>query len=115
MLPDAGTVSNLHQIVDLGAAPDPGLLHAGPVHAGIGLDFHVVFNDYRRGLKDLVPVAGVVLGEAEAIGPDDSAVLQHYAVAELAAFAYHGMGVGKEVVADSGAAIDDYVRQQHRI
>jgi hypothetical protein len=25
------------------------------------------------------------------------------------------MGVGKEVVADSGAAIDDYVRQQHCI
>src|SRR6476661_8179251 len=115
MLPDAGAVSDLHQIVDLGAAPDAGLLHAGPVHAGVGLDFDIVLNDYRLGLQDLVPVAGVILGEAETIGPDYSAVLQQHAVAEAAAFSHNGMGMGKKIVTDSGAAIDDYVRQQHRV
>src|SRR5690349_19341814 len=115
MLPDAGTVPNLHQVVDLGAAPDAGLLHARPVHARVGLDFDIVLNDYRLGLRNLVPVAGVILGEAKAIGPDDGAVLQQHAVAEAAALAYHRMGMGKEIVADSGTAIDDNVRQQHRV
>ena len=40
------------------------------------------------------------LGEAEAVGADDGAVLQDDVVAELAVLADDGVGVGEEVVAD---------------
>ena len=67
------------------------------------------------GLHDLVPVRGVVLGEAEAVGADDCAILQQHAVAQLAAFADDGVRVGKEVVANLDITIDHHVRQQHGV
>ena len=108
-------VTDLHQIVDLGAAPDASFLHAGAIDAGVGLDFDIIFNDDRLGLHDLVPVRGVIFGEAEAVGADDCAILQQHAVAQSAAFAHYGVCVGEEVVANLDVAIDHHVRQQHRI
>ncbi len=108
-------VADLHQIVDLRAAADVSFAHAGAVDAGVGLDLDVVFNHHRLGLRNLVPASSVVLGEAEAVGADDHAILQKHIISQAAALADDRMGVGKEVVTDLRPAIDDHMGQQHRI
>ena len=55
---------------------------------------------------------GVVVGEAEAVGADDGAVLQGDVVAEAAVFADDGVGVGEEVAADLCVGVDDCVGQK---
>ena len=99
-------VAHLHEIVDFGAAADAGFAHGGPVKAGVGLDFDVVFHYHRAGLDDLVVAAVVLASEAVAVAADYSAVLQHHAVAQLAVLAHHRVRVGGEVVADARAAVD---------
>ena len=59
-----------------------------------------------------MPVAGVVLGEAEAVGADYGSILQEDVVSQLAEFSDYGVGVGEEIVAYGCSAIDDHVRQQ---
>ena len=75
ILADAGTVADLHQIVDFHAACDVGFADAGAVDARIGLHFHVVFNHHRCGLRNLVPASFRRFRESEPVGPDDHAVL----------------------------------------
>ena len=88
---------------------------AGAVDAGVGLNFHIVFDDDRGRLRNLVPVSVMSFGEAEAVGADHDSVLQEHVVADAAVLAHHGVRVGKEIVADLYAAIDDDVRQQHGV
>src|ERR1700690_39689 len=108
-------MTDLHQIIDLGAAPDPGFLHARPVDTRVGLDFDVILDDHRLGLHDLVPVGRVIFREAEAIGSDDRAILQQDTVAQAAPFTHYRMRMGEEIVADARVAIDHHVRQQYGI
>src|SRR5258708_28307893 len=107
------SVADLNQVVDLYAAADAGFADAGAVDAGVGLNFHVVFDDDRGGLRDLVPVPVVSFGEAEDIGADNDSVVQQDVVADAAVLADYGVRVGEKIVADLYAAIDDCVRQQH--
>ena len=69
------SMANLNEVVDSCAATNPGFADAGAVDAGIGLNLNVIFKDRRPRLHDFVPVAGVVLGEAEAVGADNDTVL----------------------------------------
>ena len=114
MLADRGAVPHLHQVVDFDAAADARFANAGAVDAGVGLDFDVVLQHRRAGLRDLLPAVSVA-GEAKAVAADHRAVLQDDVVAQGAELAHHRMRVGEEVVADPGAAIDDDVRQQHSV
>ena len=102
---DDGAVADLDEVVDLRPGTDAGLADGGAVDAGVGLDFDVVVENGGAGLEDLVPGAAfmtraVLAGEAEAVRPDDGAVLQQDIIAEAAVFAYDGVGVGEEAVAD---------------
>ena len=101
---DRGAVADLDEVVDFGAGGvDAGFADGGAVDAGVGLDFDGVFEDGGAGLDDLGPAAGALLGEAEAVGTDDGAVLEDDVVAEVAAFADDGVGVGEEAVAGADA------------
>ena len=115
---DDAAVADVDHVVDLRAAPDAGLSDAGTIDAGVGLDLDVALERYVAGLNDFVPVRlmGVlVLGEAEAVGANDGAILQEHIVSELAEFADYGVGVGKEIVADLGVAVDDGVGQEDSV
>src|SRR3984957_1299641 len=109
---DGATMTDVHHIVDLGAAADAGFSYAGAIDTGVGLDLYIAFHDDVSGLNDFVPVGIVVFGEAESIGADDGSILQQDIVAELTELSNHGVGVGEEIIADSGSAIDDDVREQ---
>src|SRR5208283_877275 len=54
----------------------------------------------------------VVVGEAEAVGTDDCAVLQGDVVPEAATLADDSVGVGEEVAADPSVGIDHCVGQK---
>ncbi len=97
----ARSMAYLHQVIDLGAPRNPRNAHAGPVDTGVGLDLHLIGDLDRSGLCDLVPAPVLVLGETEAIGADDGAVLQDDMVAYPAAFADDGMRVREKVSADA--------------
>jgi hypothetical protein len=112
VLSDGAAVAYMDEVVDFCAASDAGFAYAGSVDAGIGLDFGFALDGYVSGLEDFVPVVRVVLGEAEAVGAYDRAVLQDDVVSETAEFADYGMRVGEEIVAYGGSAINDYVRQE---
>jgi len=105
------------EIVDLDAGVDVGFADGGAVDGGVGLDLDVVVEDGDAGLEDLVPCGavgggGVVVGEAEAVGPDDGTVLQGDVVAEAATLADDGVGVSEEVAADLCVGIDHCVGQK---
>src|SRR5437899_6016268 len=104
-------VPDLDQIVDFCVAADAGLVQAGAVNTGIGLDFHVVFQHHAPDLRDLVPAAAVVFGKAEAVRADNNAVVQQHVVADLTVFANGHVCVCEKIPADLYAAIDHHMRQ----
>src|SRR5437870_13224463 len=108
-------MSDQHEIIDLGAAPDARLTHRGTVHARVGLDFDAVFNDCDSRLLHFVPAAGGLLGELEAVAAHDSAVLQGRAMAHVTTLAHHCVRVGEAVVTDGRVAIGDHKAVQHSL
>ena len=109
---DEGSVSDLDEVVNFDAASDAGLADAGAVDAGVGLDFDVIFDNDRGGLRNFVPVSLGGFGESEAICADDDAVLKKDVVADAAVLAHRGARVSEEVFADFHSRIDHHVRQE---
>lgn len=69
------TMTYLNEIIDLCPGLDARLSNGSPVDAGISLDFNVVFEDSRAGLKNLVPGSIGLFGKAEAICSYNDAIL----------------------------------------
>jgi len=109
---DLRSVADLHQVVNLDSTTDVGFADTGAVDAGVGLDFHIVFDHNWGGLRNFVPFAIVSLGKAEAVRADDDSVVQQDVIADAAVLANHGVRMGEEIVADLYSAIDNRVRQQ---
>src|SRR5947207_10361070 len=56
---NVGGVSNLHQIIDLGATPNSRFADRGAIDGGVGADFDIVFENHDSGLHNFV-VAAVI-------------------------------------------------------
>ena len=112
VLADVRGVADLDQIVHLGSVADPRLAHRCPVDAGVGLHVHAVAQPHRPRLRNLLPVALLVLGESEAVRADDDAVFQRHVVAQNAVLPHHGVSMGKEMAARLDARIEHHVGQQ---
>src|SRR5215471_7094242 len=104
---------HLHKIINFCAASNAGFIDAGAVHAGISLHLDIVLQDSRPCLNDLAPVALVILGEPEAIGPYDGSVLQNHVVAPPAMLAHNGMRMSEKVTSDARPAIDHHMCEQN--
>src|SRR2546426_10110035 len=106
-------VTHEHKIVNFCAAPYARFSNGRAIHARVRLNLDIVFDHNRAGLKDLVPAAAGLAGEAETISSNDDAVLQDDAGADGAKFAHHGGGMGEEIAANAYAAItrDENVQQ----
>ncbi len=89
--PDVAGVTDEHEVVDFCAVADARFADGGAVDAGVGLNFHVVFENGGAGLDDFMPGAVFAFGEAEAVGSDDGAVLENDAIANAAKFADNGI------------------------
>ncbi len=112
---DAGAMANLDQIIDFCSGRNIGFANAGTIHASVRLHFDVVAQDCRPGLHDLVPVAGIIFGEAKAVGANDHAVLQNDIVTNTAMFPHDSMSVGEEIVTDACPSIDHNMGEQNGI
>src|SRR5262249_17502948 len=70
----AAGVADLYEVVEFRVVANSGLAQAGPVDAGVGLDFHIVFDHPLARLRNLVPPALIIRGEAKSIRADDGSV-----------------------------------------
>src|SRR5713226_624506 len=80
-------VTHEHEVVNFCATPDAGFTDGGAIHTRVRLNLDIVFDHNGAGLKDLVPAAAGLAGEAETVSSNDDAVLQNDAVADNAGFA----------------------------
>jgi hypothetical protein len=102
-------MSDLDQVVNLGPPADPGFSDGCPVDAGVGAQFHVVFENNDSRLDDLV-IGSVGSGcEPESIAPHDGSVLKDHPVSDSAVLPDRSAGVGYEVVSDSNVGIDGHI------
>ena len=111
---DRDRVPDLHQVVDLGAAPHAGLVQRGPVDRGQRADLDVVLDHHDADLRDLLVAALRVLREAEPVRPDHGAVLHDHAVAQAAALAHLHARVQQAVRAHLDARVEHDVGVQDR-
>ena len=112
VLADARSMAHLHQVIDFGSIADFGGAHGRPVDAGVGLDIHPAAQPYRAGLRNLLPVAGVIFGKSKSVGADNRPVFERDVVPQDAGFPHHGMGMGEEVAAGLHARIEHHMGQQ---
>src|SRR5205085_2805036 len=82
--------------------------NGGAVNARVGLDFDIVFEDCRSGLRHLVPGTVLLFGEAETIAADDHTILQDDAIADAAMFAHDSVSVREKMIPDFCAAINSH-------
>src|SRR2546427_11017320 len=68
------SVTDEHEVVNFCAAPDAGFSDGRAIHARVRLNLDIVFDHDRAGLKDLVPAAAGLAGEAENIPSHEDAL-----------------------------------------
>lgn len=81
VLADLDIMSQMAKVIDLGAAADDGVIHRTVVDCGAGTDLDVVSDDSAAELTDVMVVACLVSGEAEALTADDGMRTKDDAVA----------------------------------
>ena len=98
-------MGNLHEVVEFHALSYRGRAHRGAVHARVGTYLNVVFNGHNAYLRNLVVLIGFrIWREAEAVGANDRAGMQHDIVADMAAVVNAHVWVEKAV----GANLDTF-------
>jgi hypothetical protein len=108
-------MADLHQVVDLCAAPDARLPNGSAVHAGVGLHLNVVLEYSRTRLQNLIPAPVVVFGKTKTVAAHDDTILQHHIVANAAILPDDRMRVRKKTAAYPRSPVYDHMRQQHAI
>ena len=81
VLADLYIMSKMTKVIDLGAAADDGVIHRTVVNGGAGADLDVISDDSAAELTDVMMVACLVSGEAEALTANDSMRTKDDAVA----------------------------------
>lgn len=81
VLADLDIMSQMAKVIDLGAAADDGVIHRTVVDGRAGTDLDVISDDSAAELTDVMVVACLVSGEAEALTADDGMRTKDDAVA----------------------------------
>ncbi len=100
-------MTDLDQVVDLGAGADPRLSHRGAVDGAAATHLHTVFQHHLSRLGHLAPPLGRG-NETEPLGADHGIGMHHAAPPDPAAGMEHGIGVQFTAVGD-----DDIVVNHH--
>src|SRR5262245_45438826 len=104
MAADRDIVSDLHQVVDLGAFADHGVAVGAAVDSGPGPDLHVILHDDAADLQDLA-VTGRSHDVAEAILSNSAAGMDDDAIPDQAV-GNHGVGADRALPADTDSGAD---------
>src|SRR5688572_20158090 len=105
-------VTHLHQVVDLAAGPQPGLVERGAVDRGVGADLDSVFDHHPPELRHL-DVLAVVRGVAEAVAAQDRARVDDAVAPQLGAVVEHHLRVDDAAGPDPAAAPHHGMRVDH--
>src|SRR5262249_3142116 len=97
--PDRHVVTDLHQVVDLGASPDHAPAERGAIDGHVRAQLDVVLDHDAPELRNL-DVPAVVLHVPEAVAADDRAAVDHDAVADHGGLADGDVRVADAIVAD---------------
>ena len=98
---DFHVVGYLYQVVQLDSFVDDGGSHGGAVDAGVGTDFHVIFQNSDANLGNLF-ITGGRWGKAESVGSNDRTGMEDTVVAHTAVMVDIGMGVENAMAAYFG-------------
>ena len=82
--PDRAVVSDLHEVVDLGAGADDRVVDAAAIDRRVGADLDVVVDDAPADVRNLL-VSALREDVAEAIAADPGARVRDDAIADLGA------------------------------
>src|SRR5262245_23999208 len=110
-----GTMTNLHQVVDLCTSANASFADGGAINRGVCLDLDIVLQNHSAGLGDFEITAVILLGKTKSVGTNHDPILEADAMADLGILANRNMGVGDEVSADLYPAIQRDVRMQHGV
>ncbi len=110
-LADPDIVPHVHQVVELGAAPDDGVVHAPAVDAGVGTDLHLVRHDAAAHVGNPVVTRGTP-PVPEARAADDRTGLDHHSAADPRLGVAHGTGADHGVLADGHPVAERHALRQ---
>src|SRR5208283_2750685 len=80
VISNATVVADMHQVVELRAHPDDGLLQRTPVDGAVGADLDIIANHKLPDLRELLIAAvHLVAHEAEAVGAEHRTRVHHNA------------------------------------
>jgi hypothetical protein len=102
-------VTNLDEIINFGAPPDPGFLKGRPVNGGACTYIDIVLKNYDAQLVDffVFPFFKTI---PEAISPDDRMGMKHNAVAHFHPGIKHCARMNQDIIADVTTRTDDRMR-----
>jgi len=102
---DLDVVGDLDQVVDLRPRADARDAGRGPVHRGVGLQFHIVPDLHRSDLRDLL-VPAFVESESVSVSADHDAGLEDAPVPDLAVLPHGDAGIEEALGTDLGVSAD---------
>src|SRR5882672_2760015 len=105
VLTDIAVVPDLHEVVDLRAAPHDGRAHGGAVDGGIRSDLDISLDDESTHLRDLL-VGGSVEGIAESVGAQHGAGMDDDAITEPHSLPHHHPRIQPHVGSEHGPPPD---------
>jgi hypothetical protein len=103
-------VPDVYEVVEFRPAPDARLPERAAIHARVRADLHVVFDDHRTHLRELM-IALRIAHVPEPVRADDHARVQHDAFAETHAPVQHDVRVQHTFRAHLRALSDRHARQ----
>ena len=104
---------DLHEVVDLHVAPNPGFAQRGAVHGGVGAQLHVVVDLNDADLGDFF-VLRPRRGKPEAVAADDHPGMQDDPPADDRAGVNGDVGVQDGIFSNRSVAADKYAGIKNR-
>src|ERR1039458_5561967 len=113
VLANRHVVGDLHEVVDLGPAPDDRGIHRRAIDCHVRADLDVVLDDHVANLRDLQPLRAI-LHITEAVAADHRAGVNADAVADADVVVDGDIRVEQAIVAKPAAFTDDAMRFDDR-
>src|ERR1700733_7296872 len=105
MVPNGDVMADLNQIIQFGSLSNMGGSKNSPIHAGIGTQLNIVFNNNIPHLG-YFSVALAFRGEAKSIRPDNHPGLKNHPVSQRTIFPHNDIGMKEAILADNRVFTD---------
>ena len=104
-------VCNLHQVVEFAALPDDGAANGGPVNAGVGAYFHIIFYHHIPGLRYFLVALSFLRRKAKSIGSQHGTGMNNDTAANLRTVVNLYAGIQNGIIGNGRKVADKAVRK----